>query len=95
MDDDDALADAYDRALGLEKSGDHEAAAQAYRKLLTLDPDDHCGAAIRLAAMGRGETPKKAPDAYVAMLFDLMPMYSMSCWSTSLAIRCRCRCGRC
>jgi len=70
MDDNDALADAYERALSLEKSGDHDAAARAYHQVLALDPDDHCGAAIRLAAMGRGDVPEKAPDAYVATLFD-------------------------
>ncbi|MFB2551667.1 methyltransferase [Ensifer soli] len=68
--DEDALAEAYNRALALEKSGDHAAAALAYREVLALDPEDHGGAAVRLAAMGLGETPQKAPDAYVATLFD-------------------------
>ncbi|SON57524.1 bifunctional 3-demethylubiquinone-9 3-methyltransferase/ 2-octaprenyl-6-hydroxy phenol methylase [Hartmannibacter diazotrophicus] len=66
----DALAEAYNRALALEKSGDVEAAAKAYADVLALDPADHGGAAVRLAAMGRGETPLKAPDAYVETLFD-------------------------
>ena len=68
--DEEALAQAYDRALALEKSGDFDAAAKAYAEVLALDPDDHGGAAVRLASMGRGETPEKAPDAYVATLFD-------------------------
>ncbi|MCR6499694.1 methyltransferase [Shinella sp. CPCC 101442] len=68
--DEDALAEAYNRALSLEKSGDFDAAAQAYADVLALDPDDHGGAAVRLASMGRGDTPEKAPDAYVATLFD-------------------------
>jgi len=68
--DEDALAEAYNRALSLEKSGDFDAAARAYAEVLALDPDDHGGAAVRLASMGRGETPEKAPDAYVATLFD-------------------------
>ncbi|MCD2184556.1 methyltransferase domain-containing protein [Rhizobium sp. GN54] len=68
--DEDALAEAYNRALALEKSGQFDAAAAAYRDVLTLDPEDHGGAAVRLASMGRGETPDKAPDAYVATLFD-------------------------
>ncbi|MCP8893635.1 methyltransferase domain-containing protein [Shinella daejeonensis] len=68
--DEDALADAYNRALALEKSGDFDAAAAAYADVLALDPEDHGGAAVRLASMGRGETPEKAPDAYVATLFD-------------------------
>ncbi|HMB47415.1 MAG TPA: tetratricopeptide repeat protein, partial [Afifellaceae bacterium] len=35
---DDALAEAYDRALALEKSGRIDEAAIAYRQVLTLDP---------------------------------------------------------
>ncbi|MCF3639909.1 methyltransferase [Rhizobium sp. TRM95111] len=68
--DEDALADAYNRALALEKSGDFDAAAMAYQEVLAIDPEDHGGAAVRLASMGRGETPEKAPDAYVTTLFD-------------------------
>ena len=47
--DEDALAEAYNRALTLEKSGDFNAAAKAYAEVLALDPDDHGGAAVRLA----------------------------------------------
>lgn len=68
--DEEALAEAYDRALALEKSGDFDAAAKAYEEVLAIDPDDHGGAAVRLASMGRGAVPLKAPDAYVATLFD-------------------------
>ena len=68
--DEDALAEAYNRALALEKSGDIDAAVKAYEEVLAIDPDDHGGAAVRIASMGRGETPPKAPDAYVATLFD-------------------------
>jgi predicted TPR repeat methyltransferase len=68
--DEEALAEAYNRALALEKSGDLDAAEAAYRDVLALDPDDHGGASVRLAALGRGETPIKAPDAYVETLFD-------------------------
>lgn len=68
--DEEALAEAYDRALRLEKAGEADAAAAAYRECLVLDPDDHAGAAIRLAGLGRGETPPSAGDAYVATLFD-------------------------
>lgn len=68
--DEEALAEAYNRALALEKSGDFDAAAKAYAEVLALDPEDHGGAAVRLASMGRGETPEKAPDAYVTTLFD-------------------------
>jgi predicted TPR repeat methyltransferase len=70
MTEEDALTEAYERALKLEKSGEFDAAAAAYRDVLLLDPDDHAGAAVRLAAMGRGDVPPKAPDAYVATLFD-------------------------
>ena len=52
--DNDALADAYNRALALEKSGDFDLAATAYAEVLALDPDDHGGAAVRLASMKRG-----------------------------------------
>ena len=68
--DEDALAKAYNHALALEKAGDIDAAVQAYEEVLALDPEDHGGAAVRIASMGRGETPVKAPDAYVETLFD-------------------------
>ncbi|WP_440410734.1 methyltransferase domain-containing protein [Neorhizobium petrolearium] len=68
--DEEALAEAYNRALALEKAGDVDAAVNAYRQVLEIDPEDHGGAAVRIAAMGRGETPPKAPDAYVETLFD-------------------------
>jgi predicted TPR repeat methyltransferase len=68
--DEDALAAAYGRALKLEKAGRLDEAAEAYAEVLALDPDDHGGAVVRLAAMKRGAVPAKAPDAYVATLFD-------------------------
>lgn len=68
--DEKALARAYNKALKLEKAGKFDAAADAYREALAIDPDDHGGAAVRLASMKRGETPPKASDAYVATLFD-------------------------
>jgi 2-polyprenyl-6-hydroxyphenyl methylase/3-demethylubiquinone-9 3-methyltransferase len=68
--DEEALAEAYNRALELEKAGDVDAAVKAYEEVLAIDPEDHGGAAVRIAAMGRGETPAKAPDAYVETLFD-------------------------
>ncbi|ASV86067.1 methyltransferase domain protein [Ochrobactrum quorumnocens] len=68
--DQEALAEAYNHALALEKAGDLDAAAEAYKAVLEIDPEDHGGAAVRLASMGRGTVPPKAPDAYVATLFD-------------------------
>ncbi|MCB1446042.1 MAG: methyltransferase domain-containing protein [Rhizobiaceae bacterium] len=68
--DETALAAAYNEALALEKAGEFERAARAYGKVLVLDPEDHGGAAVRIASMGLGETPPKAPDAYVETLFD-------------------------
>jgi len=68
--DEEALAEAYNRALALEKAGDVDAAVKAYHDVLEIDPEDHGGAAVRIAALGRGEAPPKAPDAYVETLFD-------------------------
>ena len=68
--DEEALAEAYNRALALEKAGDVDAAVKAYEEVLAIDPEDHGGAAVRIASMGRGETPVRAPDAYVETLFD-------------------------
>ncbi|PHP65106.1 S-adenosylmethionine-dependent methyltransferase [Zhengella mangrovi] len=68
--DEDKLAEAYERALRLEKAGETDAAEAAWREVLALDPSDHGGAAIRLAALGRAPDPDKAPDAYVETLFD-------------------------
>lgn len=68
--DEEALAEAYNRALALEKAGDVDAAVKAYEEVLAIDPEDHGGAAVHIAAMGRGDQPSKAPDAYVETLFD-------------------------
>jgi predicted TPR repeat methyltransferase len=68
--DEDALAEAYNGALELEKAGRLEEAAVLYRRALEIDPADHGGAAVRLASMGLAEAPAKAPDAYVMTLFD-------------------------
>ncbi len=65
-----ALAEAYNRALALEKAGKLEAAAIAYREVLSIDPADCGGASVRLASMGFGPHPDKAPEAYVETLFD-------------------------
>ena len=66
----DDLASLYHAALIHEKAGNFIQAAPLYRQCLKLDPQDHCGATMRLASMGMGPMPKKAGDAYVATLFD-------------------------
>ena len=48
---------------------DKSAAFEAFARCLACDPRDALGAGIRLAALG-GATPARAPDAYVAALFD-------------------------
>ena len=65
----DPLADAYNAGLDHEKAGRFDEAEACYRKALALEPADPGGVAVRLAAMGRGEAPPQAPEAYVAMLF--------------------------
>jgi len=70
IEEDDALAQAYNRGLALQKSGDLKGAEQAFRQVLALDPEDTGGASVRLAAIGADAAPEKMPDAYVATLFD-------------------------
>lgn len=67
--DPDALDRLYDRARRAERKGDHKKAARLFGECLALDPDDHCGVTLRLAALGLA-TPAAAPPAYVATLFD-------------------------
>jgi len=66
----DRLSEAYNNALELEKTGNRDKAAALYRTCLEIDPEDRCGASVRLASMELGDAPQKAPDAYVATLFD-------------------------
>ena len=66
----DPLEEAYNRALSLEKTGNLEKAAVAYREVLEIDPQDCGGAQIRLAAMNKGDVPLKAPNSYISTLFD-------------------------
>lgn len=65
-----ALARAYNEGLRREKAGDLPGAAEAYARALAIDPADRGGVAVRLAALGLGPTPPRAPEAYVATLFD-------------------------
>jgi predicted TPR repeat methyltransferase len=59
-------------ALGeaLEKLGEAERAAEAFRASLVVDPQDAQGAAARLALLGASPAPTTLPAAYVARLFD-------------------------
>ncbi|EXU82525.1 hypothetical protein AX23_12650 [Brucella melitensis 548] len=50
--DQEALAEAYNRALALEKAGDFDAAAKAYEEVLQIDPDDHAALRCGLPAWG-------------------------------------------
>jgi predicted TPR repeat methyltransferase len=68
--DEEKLSEAYNRALALEKAGKIDEAVKAYEEVLAIDPEDHGGAAVRIASLGRGETPSRASDAYVETLFD-------------------------
>lgn len=65
-----ALAEAYEAALAHEKAGRIEQAVAGWRAVLALDPSDHGGAAVRLAALGAQAAPEQAPGAYVRTLFD-------------------------
>lgn len=67
---DDEVGDLYDLALVHEKAGENEQAIAIFLKVLELDPDDHGGVMVRLAALGHVQTPDRAGDIYVANLFD-------------------------
>jgi predicted TPR repeat methyltransferase len=68
--DEEILENAYNQGLEFQAEGKTEEAIACFNKCLELDPMDHGGAAMRLAAMGAGVSPPKAPPAYVATLFD-------------------------
>jgi len=50
--------------------GDGAGAAAAFRRALAIDPDDRCGAALRLARLGAGDAAHAMSRAYVRTLFD-------------------------
>ncbi|PDS74739.1 methyltransferase domain-containing protein [Rhizobium sp. L43] len=60
----------YRLATYREKAGRAEAAIEAYRNTLALDPDDIFGAALKLALLGDVATPDQPPSRYVERLFD-------------------------
>lgn len=53
-----------------EKSGANEAAVEALRKVLALQPGDMFGAGLKLALLGDTGTPDQPPSLYVERLFD-------------------------
>lgn len=53
-----------------EKSGRKEAAVEALRKVLELNPEDIFGAGLKLALLGGCGTPDQPSSLYVAQLFD-------------------------
>ncbi|WP_454848096.1 methyltransferase [Rhizobium binxianense] len=60
----------YRLATYREKAGLADAAAEAYRRTLSLDPEDIFGATLKLALLGVGATPDSPPSRYVERLFD-------------------------
>lgn len=53
-----------------EKAGLPEAAAKAYGRVATLDPDGVFGAGLKLALLGSADMPDHPPSRYVEQLFD-------------------------
>ncbi|MCA1443636.1 class I SAM-dependent methyltransferase [Ensifer sp. IC4062] len=53
-----------------EKSGRKEAAIEALRNTLRLNPEDIFGAGLKLALLGAADTPEQPPSVYVERLFD-------------------------
>ncbi|MBB3656155.1 putative TPR repeat methyltransferase [Rhizobium sp. BK650] len=60
----------YRLATYREKAGRMDAAVDAYRRTLKLDPEDIFGAGLKLALLGDAETPDQPPSRYVERLFD-------------------------
>lgn len=65
-----ALEKEYNLGLKLEKEKKFIQAAEAYKRALEIDPDDHAGLYVRLASIKEGPTPERASKAYVSTLFD-------------------------
>ncbi|NLS02221.1 methyltransferase domain-containing protein [Rhizobium sp. P32RR-XVIII] len=60
----------YRLATYREKAGNMEAAVEAYRKTVSLDPEDIFGAGLKLALLGATAMPDQPPSRYVERLFD-------------------------
>ena len=54
----------------VEAEARRASAVAAYREALRLDPDDRCGATLRLARLGAIAAPAAPPTAHVRDLFD-------------------------
>ncbi|MBB4953136.1 putative TPR repeat methyltransferase [Agrobacterium vitis] len=52
------------------KAGHVEPAAEAYRQVLALNPDDMFAAGLKLALIGAETVPQQPPSRYVEALFD-------------------------
>jgi predicted TPR repeat methyltransferase len=52
------------------KLADRAGATAAFRRALTIDPDDRCGAALHLALLGEMDASGAMSRAYVRALFD-------------------------
>jgi predicted TPR repeat methyltransferase len=59
----------YLLADSLERTGARDEAVDAYRRVVTLDPEDKLGASLRLARLER-RRPEGMPPAYVRALYD-------------------------
>ncbi len=53
-----------------EKAGRGARAANAFEKVLALDPEDMFGAGLKLALLGAADMPQQPPSRYVEQLFD-------------------------
>src|SRR4051794_36790591 len=53
-----------------EAAGSLDAAAEAWRTTLKLDPDDQAGAGLKLQLIGRAPPSSGPPSAFVEALFD-------------------------
>ncbi|MDK4733557.1 methyltransferase domain-containing protein [Rhizobium sp. CNPSo 3490] len=60
----------YRLATYLEKAGRGQAAIEAYRRTIALDPEDIFGATLKLALLGDAAIPERPPSRYVERLFD-------------------------
>ena len=60
----------FELATFHEAAGAREAAIAAYERALGLEPEDRCGAGLRLVRLGARAQPDAPPPAHVRDLFD-------------------------